>query len=163
VSSPELATGTLRVVDSPSGDRVVVLPVSGRPGVPGPPGAAADVAGQLRATAPAGADLSGHRLVTPQADGTLRYLSNADAADLGAPCWLTVGSALAGTDAVVLVYGAITEPSWSWTSGPLYLGADGLLTQTPPTAPSAAFIVSVGYATAPTSIFLSPQPAISLI
>jgi hypothetical protein len=138
---------------------VVVVPVAGPPGPQGAPG---DAAGQLRMVGAANGALSGHRLVTPAPDGSLGYASNDEPNHLNAPLWLTLGAAVDGDTAHVLVYGSLDEPSWSWTPGPLYLGVEGFLTQTPPSAPDAVFLTQVGFATAPTTAFIDPHPPITL-
>jgi len=122
------------------------------------------IAGQVQFTAIAAVALSGHRAVTPRPDGTLEYASNAVAAHLHAPLWITQGAVTAGQSATVLAYGALTESSWAWIPGaPLFLGADGLLTQTPPVAPGALCLAQVGTATSPTSAFFDRQPSIGLV
>lgn len=131
------------------------------PGPQGPPGVTS--VGQVRVTLPAAVALSGHRAVTRQPDGTLDYASNTLAAHVHAPIWLTTGAAAAGVLVEVLLYGQLTEPSWSWTPGPLYLGTGGLITQTPPSAPGALFLVQLGVATGPTAVVLDRQPSITLI
>ena len=128
------------------------------------PPASSGVVGQIQLIANAAAALSGHRAVTPRPDGTLEHASNAVAAHLHAPLWITQGAVTAGQLATVLAYGALTESSWAWTPGaPLFLGADGLLTQTPPVAPGALFLAKVGIATGPTTAFFDREPSISLI
>lgn len=37
---------------------------------------------------------------------------------------------------VIVEYGEITDGSWAWAQGPVWMGALGMLTQTPPTAGS---------------------------
>jgi hypothetical protein len=158
VAPPALPTVT---VAPPGPETVHVLPVVGAPGpqgVPGPPG---DVAGQLRATATASTALSGHRVVTALADGTLGYADNTDPDHVYVPMWLTLGAIEAGAEGDVLVYGLVDEPSWAWAPGPLYLGTDGQLTQTAPAAP-ALFLAQVGVATRPTTAFIDRQPSITL-
>jgi len=119
---------------------------------------------QIQLTVNAAVPLSGHRVVTPGPDDTLDYASNVVAAHLHAPLWITQGAVTAGQPATVLAYGALTESSWVWIPGvPLFLGADGLLTQTPPVAPGALFSAQVGTATSPTSAFFDRQPSIGLI
>lgn len=143
----------------PLTDSNLVVPVSGPPGPPGPPG---EIAGQIRLEAVAGQALSGHRIVTPRPDGLLAYASNLDLDHLHAPLWLTLGAALLGAPVDVLTYGLITESSWSWTPGPLFLGAGGFITQTPPTSPGALFIVQIGTATGPTSAWVDRRSSIRL-
>ena len=45
--------------------------------------------------------------------------------------------------------GPITDASWSWVTGPVYVDDDGVLTQT---APTTGWIVCIGVATAPDTI-----------
>lgn len=117
---------------------------------------------ELKRSGVAAVTLSGHRVVTPQADGQLNYASNDNAAHLAAPLWITVGAASPGASVDVLLFGLMIEPSWSWTPGPVYLGTNGVLTQTPPAAPGAVFIVQVGTATSPTSLFVDRAPSIKI-
>lgn len=117
---------------------------------------------ELKRSGIAAAALSGHRAVTPQVDGRLVYASNDNAAHLAAPLWITVGAASSGSSVDVLLYGLMIEPSWSWTPGPVYLGANGQLTQTPPAAPGAVFLAQVGTATSPTSLFVDRAPSIKI-
>lgn len=140
---------------------------AGPPGPPGPqgiPGLAGDVAAQLRWTAPAAVNLSGHRAVTARPDGSLEYASNTNPAHLAAPIWVTTQAAGVGDDVDVVVFGVLDEPTWSWTPGPIYLGAGGLLVQTPPTAAGGTlFLAQVAVATASGRIFVDRHPSISLI
>jgi len=122
------------------------------------------VVAQIQLTANAAVALSGHRVVTPRPDGTLEYASNAVASHLHAPLWITQGAVTIGQSATVLAYGSLTESSWAWTpGGPLFLGADGLLTQIPPVAPGALFSAQIGTATRATAAFFDRQPSIGLV
>jgi len=131
----------------------------GVPGLTGPPGAAGSSA--IFATGDAATSLSGHRVVTPNPDGTLRYATNDDIGDLFAPLWITTGAAASGDPADAIVFGPLIEPSWSWTPGPVYLGVNGTLTQTPP-EPPAVFLAQIAIATGPTALFVDRNPSIKL-
>ncbi len=120
------------------------------------------LAGQIRLTAVAATNLSGHRMVTPRPDGTLGYASNTEPTHLHAPLWMTLGAATAGATVEVLCSGPASEPSWSWSTGPLWLGEDGYLTRTPPVAPFAVFVAQVGAATGVTTAVIDRQPSIVL-
>lgn len=145
---------SLSTVQAAPGKTTGTVQVIYLPGEEGPPGPA----GGATTTLIAGAALSGHRLVTKQADGTAVY---ADQSTVGAkPLWLTLTAASIGAELTVQSAGVVDEPSWAWSVGPLYLGANGVLTQTLPTAP--AYLVEVGYATSATSIVLERQPSIQL-
>lgn len=118
---------------------------------------------ELKRSGVAAIALSGHRAVTPQANGQLTYASNDNAAHVAVPLWITSGAASVGASVEVLLTGLMIEPSWSWTpGGPVYLGTNGQLTQTPPTAPGAVFIAQVGTATSPTSLFVDRTPSIKI-
>lgn len=117
----------------------------------------------LRRTALAAEALSGHRIVTELPDGTVGYASSDDLADLHAPLWLTLGAATLGGSVDLLLLGSATEGSWSWTPGPVYLGANGALTQSPPTGSPALFLAQVGVATSSTTLYLDRQPSVALI
>lgn len=119
--------------------------------------------GRIELTGAAGQTLSGHRAVTRGVDGTLIYAGNDDPAFLHTPVWITTGAASAGSVVEVVAYGLLIEPSWSWAPGPIYLGVGGSLTQTPPTAPGAAFLAQVGVATSATSVFVDRQQSIILV
>jgi hypothetical protein len=116
----------------------------------------------VRLTGVAAVALSGHRAVTRRPDGLLEYTDNTTAAHLNAPIWITLGAAAAGSVVEVLAYGTLTEPSWAWLPGPLYLGSGGLITQTPP-SPPALFLATIGVATGPSTVFLDRHPSIVLI
>jgi hypothetical protein len=108
-------------------------------------------------TKTAGANLSGHRVVRPQADGTVVYADPSDAAAWGAgPWWLTQRAVMAGASDDLLAVGEITEPSWAWVPGTrLFLGTLGALSTVPPPDPTR--MVQVAVAQAGTTIFFDPQ------
>lgn len=119
---------------------------------------------QLWATGTAASSLSGHRVVTPAPDGSLGYASNDDLGDVNSPLWVTAAAASSGAQLETLMFGPMVEPSWTWTPGqPVYLGTNGVLTQTPPAAPGAVFLAQVGTATSPTSLFVDRSPSIKII
>lgn len=118
--------------------------------------------GQLLLTRQASVALGGHRIVTPLGDNTLAYASNTDLALIEAPFWMTLGAIVAGDSDSVLAYGPVTEPSWLWTPGPVYLATNGQLTQSPPSAPAATFSARIGYAISTTRLFFDRRASIRL-
>lgn len=140
----------------PSMPMVVVLPISGPTGPAGP-------TGDATVTMTASVDISGHRLITRDTSGEAEYADASNPSHVNVPLWLTLGAASIGADVAAQASGIVTEPSWSWTPGPLYLGVSGLITQVVPVAPTALFLVQVGYATSATSAALDRQPSIHLI
>lgn len=64
-----------------------------------------------------------------------------------------------GETTYVAKEGLITEPGWNWTvDQPIFIGANGTLTQTPPPAP----IRRIGWAISTTQINLDPFPTIGV-
>lgn len=118
-------------------------------GVPGRDGS--DGAGLFDGIA--GEALSGHRAVRHDEDGQLVHADCATAVTAQA-IGITLGAAEAGALASVLFAGEVTEPSWSWTAGPIFLGANGLLTQS---APATGCLVIVGHAAGATRMVVAPR------
>lgn len=112
----------------------------GPPGPPGPSGVEA-----ARITRLAGIDIGGHRAIYVAEDNTFRY---ADAAteEGRAVAGVTVGAASTGTAAYAQYAGELVEPSWSWSVGmPVFLGTNGMLTQSPLSSGLAIIIgIAVG-------------------
>lgn len=114
-------------------------------------------------TAIAAVNLSGHRCVTTQSDGTLIYADNTILGHRGRPLWITTGAILTGASGTVVSHGRIVEPTWAWSPGTVYLDANGFLTQTPPTfGGGAAFLAVVGNAVDATTLFVTRYPSIVL-
>lgn len=129
-------------------------------GPPGQQGAQGVSAGAIQRTAPFA--MSGHRIVA-EVGGQLVYASAATPAHAGQILGMTMNAADPGAFVEIRQDGDVTEPSWSFTPDrPVYLGANGQLTQTPPTAPDFAFLQVIGFATAANRIFLNPTPPIYL-
>ena len=129
--------------------------VQGPPGPQGPVGPAGGSAVYLAAEA-----LGGHRVVRCASDG-LRYADATHPAHAGGVAGITTAAFSAG-DAVTLVsLGELVELSWNWTpDAPVFVGANGVLTQTLPAG--AAFSQVVGVATSPTSMFVRLREPVTL-
>jgi hypothetical protein len=98
--------------------------------------------------------------------GALVYADSADAAQLSLPIYLTLGSSTGpGQEVPVLPLGVYNDGAWSLVpDGVLYVGRNGALTQTVPSAAAGdAYLRAVGQATDTDTIFFEPQPAIRLI
>ena len=157
---------------------VSVITVSGPRGHPGPGVPAGGAAGQYLAktggadyatgwtdppgatqaiTLVAGEALGGHRAVYVAGDGSARHASASLPATAAALAGITTGAATVGEAVAVQTAGRIVEPSWAWTPGPVYLGASGLLTQTPP---AMGAVKEIGVALAATELLIRIQPEI---
>lgn len=119
--------------------------------------------GQTGKTGPAGAEaiieriggeaIGGHRGVW--VDGAeLAWLAKPDQASAVNTIGISVAAAASGERVQIRTAGQISEPSWSWSTGRVFLGADGLLTQTIPTS---GYLVRLGIALGPTTLVLAPE------
>lgn len=117
----------------------------------GPKGDPGDSINLLSRTA--GEALSGHRAVKIAGDGKAYYVSPGDA-DVDAIAGITVGAASAEADASIMANGEMTEGSWSWTPGPVWLATNGVPTQT---APTSGAVVRLGTALGATTMFVEPR------
>lgn len=133
---------------------VVLAGVRGRPGPRGEPGPAGGAA-VLRT---AGATVSALQAVYER-DGLVYPLDYRDEDSVSLLLGIALTAAGTGGEVTVQRSGALTDSSWTWSYGPLWLGAAGAITQTPP---DDGFDVAIGVATAATSILLDIQPPIEL-
>jgi hypothetical protein len=102
--------------------------------------------------------LSGHKVVLAGATGVAPASStNFDHANRA--IGITTGASSLGQTATVRREGEMTEPSWAWALGPVYLGADGALVQP---APSAGFVQEVAIALTPSKILVNIRPSYQL-
>lgn len=66
-------------------------------------------------------------------DGRVYKLDQQDSLHIDYFLGITISSASSGREIVVKRSGTIDDASWNWTPGLVYLGTDGMLTQTVPT------------------------------
>jgi hypothetical protein len=104
-------------------------------------------------------NLSGHRAVKAVSGDRVSLVSSANPADIGLAIAITTGAASADAVANLRAYGEITEPSWSWTPGPVFLGVNGVLTQT---APTTGYVQQIGVALSSTKLMVNIRPPIRL-
>lgn len=82
--------------------------------------------------------------------------SHAAYADPAGPTTVLGITTSAGTTVDARYSGPMTDNSWSWSPGPIWLGANGALTQTPPTGA----VVVLGRALNATTIIIEIEPPI---
>ena len=127
--------------------------VAGADGAPG-------VAGGVVIQCTAGEALGGHRVVVLNASAEAVYASNAVPEHLHKVLGLTTGAVILGAEATVQTGGEMTEPTWAWTlDAPIFLGVDGLLTQTPP---ASGFLLVVAFPVTATKIFIKLREPLAL-
>lgn len=97
----------------------------------------------------AGEPLSGQRAVRLAGSGTVRIASSDDISQAGLPIGVTTAAADEGADVPVMIVGAIDEPSWSFSPGPVFLGLNGALVQAPP---ASGFVLQIGTALSATRL-----------
>lgn len=104
--------------------------------------------------------LGGHRVVRATTAGKVGYVDPSDPAQAHAALGLTTGAAIDGAPIYVRYGGALTEPSWSWTPNqPIFAGASGIPTQTPPVS---GFHAPIGVATSATSMVVQIKTPVVL-
>ena len=125
----------------------------GPQGIPGPAGGATTV---MVGAAP----ISGHTAVALDSDGLLVYADCTNPAHIGAVQGVVGNAYSPGDQAVVQTDFELVHAGWSFSPGPVFVGASGALVQTLP--PGALFAQVVGFALAPTRIRVDVQPTIVL-
>ena len=131
----------------------------GQRGVDGADGAPG-VAGGVVVLCTAGEALGGHRVVVLNAAAEAVYASNAVPEHLHKVLGLTTGAVILGAEATVQTGGEMIEPTWAWTlDAPIFLGENGLLTQTEPTT---GFSLVVAFPVTATKIFIKLREPLAL-
>lgn len=144
------------VVVAPKPETIINVVASqgakGEQGLTGPEGKGAQVeviAGDL---------VGGHRIVGYDSGGILRYASNNNLDFASSTLGLTLNAALAGATVTVATNREVQHSSWNWImTQPIYLGVLGQMTQVPPEPPAAAFLLQVGFPTAPDKMWVEVE------
>jgi hypothetical protein len=138
-------------------DEFVVVSV----GEQGPPGSGGG-SGSTTETYITATAIGGQRIVVTNSSGEAIYAQNTDAAHANMATKITTGAAESSAEVTVQFIGTMTDVSFTWTPGAtLYLGVNGLMTQTPPTSP-AVFSKVVAVAETATKILLVQEPPVML-
>ena len=125
----------------------------GPQGIPGPVGGATTV---MVGAAP----ISGHTAVALDSGGLLVYADCTNPAHIGAVQGVVASAYSPGDLAVVQTDFELVHAGWSFSPGPVFVGASGALVQVLPVG--AVFAQVIGYALAPTRIRVDVQPPIVL-
>lgn len=107
----------------------------------------------------AGEALGGHRVVYI-ADGEAFYADLMDVTTAGQIAGVTVAAASMGQAVAVQSAGLLEEPTWTFVPGPVYVGANGTLTQT---RPVAGYIINIGVAVSATELLIHRTSSIEVI
>lgn len=97
--------------------------------------------------------IGGNRFVVSDGDGHVQYATSDDLTHAGKVLGITLGAAVAGDSISIQRVGEVEEAGWNWTlDQPVYLGTNGLATQTQPTS---VFSLIVGFPITATKLFVS--------
>jgi hypothetical protein len=137
----------VRVIEASSEQVFVIQP--SMVGPQGPPGEAGDL---IVSDHLAGEALGGHRGVIVGNDNRLYYADQSNLTHFNRVLGITTGAAGEDDPAIVRVGGIMAEPTWNWDLARfIYLGTNGLLTQT---APVTGFLLEIGWPVSPTSMMV---------
>ncbi len=144
------------VVPAPRPTAAVVV----APGTQGPagPAGAPGPAGGSAVQRIAGEQLSALRLAY-ELDGVVRYLDAHDAEHIDLAAGITLTAAGQGELINLQLSGPLDDSTWSWAPGPVWLGAEGTLTQSPPVE---GFLLYVGAAVSLTRIIINIDQPVGL-
>lgn len=118
---------------------------------------------------PAGQDAAGATLTLPAAtsihagravrlvDGQLTHPDPNNSAHADQVAGVAETAATTGGTARIRTAGVTENDSWAWAEGPVYVGADGVLTQTPP---ATGWQMTIGRALTTTSLLVDIEPPI---
>lgn len=120
----------------------------GIPGIPGPAGGASfqKLAGEV---------LSGHRAVRIEG-GKAYYCDGNNPLHVGSCIGISLNAAIVNDAVNIQALGEVTEPSWSFSEGPLFVQGGGQISSTP----GLAFTQEIGRVVNATTLFLNVQQAI---
>ena len=135
---------------------VVTAAEQGPPGIQGIPGPA----GGATVVTVGATPLSGHAAVALDSGGLLTYADCTNPAHIGAVQGVIANAYGAGDLAVVQTDFGLVHAGWSFSPGPVFVGASGALVQVLPAG--AVFSQVIGYALTPTLVRVDVQPPIVL-
>lgn len=138
-------TSPVRVSFAPQGGTRVLVARPGR-GPQGEPGAPGDVQ-----SVECGEAISALRVIAI-INGEGFLANHDDTAHAGRVAGLTLTAANQGATTSVRMFGRVTDASWNWTAAELFVGLNGMLTQTPP---STGFMQSIARVESPDTIFIA--------
>lgn len=134
--------------------------VAGDPWIPEPLPVDDGTGQQYTADLVAGIPISALRMVTLNESNQLIYADSTILAHAFKLIGISLEALTTGQSTQILTDGSWSDGSWNWdTSKPIWLGVDGVLTQTPP---NTGFIVQVAIATTATSIDFEIQEPVIL-
>jgi hypothetical protein len=147
VNAPSPDDGDVLTYDSGTGQWVAA------------PASAGSAGNNIRDTYTCGENIVAYRAVKI-VNGELFHCDATDAADADECVGISIQSASLGDTATIVFNGEITEPSWTWSQGAVYVGANGALTQS---VSGLAFIQQIASSIAPTKVIVDVKLSIITI
>jgi hypothetical protein len=108
----------------------------------------------------ASTSLSALRCITTDSSGLAKY-ATPDSLANSVVIGISTTAASTGQNITIKTSGQITDASWNWTKGAIYLGANGSLTQTAPTG--GDIIVHVAKAITATTLIIDIDTIIQTV
>jgi hypothetical protein len=105
--------------------------------------------------------ISGHRMVVLNTSLGVEYADNTTLDHSTRVLGLSLNAASIGDPVTIAHDVEVTEPSWNWVDGPIFLGEDGALIQSAPVSP-ALFSLCVGFSLSPTRMYVKVDPPVIL-
>lgn len=118
------------------------------------------VAANIDTTLVASASLSALRCITTDGSGLAKY-ATPDTLENAVVIGISTTAANTGENITIKTSGQLTDANWSWTKGAIYLGSNGVLTQTAPTGGS--IVVHVAKAITATTIIIDIDTIITTV
>jgi hypothetical protein len=118
------------------------------------------VAANIDTSLTAGMSISALRCITTDSSGLAKYAtpdSLANAVVIG----ISTTAANTGENITIKTSGQLSDASWNWTKGAIYLGANGVLTQTAPSGGS--IVVHVAKAITATTLIIDIDTIIQTV
>lgn len=110
-----------------------------------------------------GTPLSALVVIYRNADGYIYRASTADASHGNRVIGITINSVIQYTAPEIITRGRMLDNSWSWdVTKPIFFDANGILTQSVPTFPTAVYSLIVAFALSPNSLFVDIKHPIYL-
>lgn len=141
---PTLADGDI-IIDERPGDTLILESAGQGPAGPVGPSGATTI------SLIANGAIGGHRLIAGDDMGRAEYGDRTDPTQIGRIVGMSLSAAADGQPVPIAIGGEISEPSWAWMPGPLWLGTAGIPTQIPP---SSGILQYIGSAITSTKIIL---------
>jgi hypothetical protein len=98
--------------------------------------------------------ISGHRVIMANDNGYASYASSNVISTASRVIGISTGAAGINSTVDIQTAGPLTEPTWNWIIGPVYVGINGNLTQVVPTT---GYILPIGIAINSTTINIGKQ------